>query len=124
MTFPESDRQAVDTLTEAYQQIIRELGKVIVGHRQVVGQGDVRGADGCHNGEDTPGGQRHPLCRVVVERQLVRAGRLAFQDPGIGRIVAVVGIGCVVKVRRCRRRQGGGSLLPLPRAALPKRRAS
>ena len=38
MTLPDGDRQAVDTLTEAYQQIIRELGKVIVGQQQVIEQ--------------------------------------------------------------------------------------
>ncbi len=38
MTLPDGDRQAVDTLTEAYQQIVRELGKVIVGQQQVIQQ--------------------------------------------------------------------------------------
>ncbi len=38
MTLPDGDRQAVDTLTEAYQQIVCELGKVIVGQRQVIEQ--------------------------------------------------------------------------------------
>lgn len=38
MTLPDSDQQAVDTLAEAYEQILAELGKVIVGQQQVVEQ--------------------------------------------------------------------------------------
>ena len=38
MTLPSGDRQAVDNLTQAYQQIIDELGKVIVGQQQVIEQ--------------------------------------------------------------------------------------
>ncbi len=38
MTLPDGDRQAVDRLTEAYQQIVGELGKVIVGQQQVIEQ--------------------------------------------------------------------------------------
>ena len=38
MTLPSSDRQAVDNLTQAYKQIVDELGKVIVGQQQVIEQ--------------------------------------------------------------------------------------
>ncbi len=38
MTLPDSDRQAVDTLAEAYQRIVREMGKIIVGQRPVMDQ--------------------------------------------------------------------------------------
>ncbi len=38
MTLPEGDRQAVNALTEAYQQITGELSKVIVGQQQVIEQ--------------------------------------------------------------------------------------
>ncbi len=38
MTLPDSDRQAVETLKEAYQQIAGELGKVVVGQQRVIEQ--------------------------------------------------------------------------------------
>jgi MoxR-like ATPase len=38
MTLPESDRQAVDALHAAQEQITRELGKVIVGQQHVIQQ--------------------------------------------------------------------------------------
>lgn len=38
MTLPDSDRQAVDTLAQAYEQILSELSKVIVGQQRVVEQ--------------------------------------------------------------------------------------
>jgi len=38
MPFPEDDVQAVESLKEAYRQITHELGKVIVGQRQVIEQ--------------------------------------------------------------------------------------